>query len=90
MVIRGAPLSSDRALSLDAHVGEPLVICCADEGLIIVKIMVHRTSYRSLGYGFIKFAKETDAESALENMQGQQCKSRDHTHEKNAIDERET
>ncbi|KAF3776042.1 hypothetical protein EJ110_NYTH49207 [Nymphaea thermarum] len=54
-------------MSLDAHLGEPLVICCADEGLIIV----HRTSYRSLGYGFIKFAKETDAESALENMQGQ-------------------
>ncbi|KAF3795485.1 Retrovirus-related Pol polyprotein from transposon TNT 1-94 [Nymphaea thermarum] len=36
-----------------------------------LKIMVHRTSYRSLGYGFKKFAKEMDAESALENMQRQ-------------------
>ncbi|KAF3795603.1 Glycine-rich RNA-binding protein 4 [Nymphaea thermarum] len=44
--------------------------------ILEVKIIVHRTSYRSLGYGFIKFAKETDAESALEHMKGQLLQGR--------------
>ncbi|CAN6471318.1 unnamed protein product [Victoria cruziana] len=39
--------------------------------ILEVKIIVDRRSYRSLGFGFIRFDKETDAESALKHMQGQ-------------------
>ncbi|CAN6471317.1 unnamed protein product [Victoria cruziana] len=44
--------------------------------ILEVKIIVDRRSYRSLGFGFIRFDKETDAESALKHMQGQLLQGR--------------